>query len=81
MGVIRDCGRLGVHVPNKELGLDARKAGKSNLRIIKSIIDGYTDIEGHLRAIFSCGLRALTEAKRAETATREKVLVKRMMND
>ena len=40
-GVIRDCGGLGVHVPNKELGLDALEAGECNLRIVKLIVDGY----------------------------------------
>ena len=53
MRIIRDCGGLGVHVPNKELGLDALEAGESNLTIVKSIIDDYSDIEEHIRAMSS----------------------------
>ena len=53
MGVIRDCGGLGVHVPNKELGLDALEAGESNLRIVKPLIYGYSDKGEHIRAMSS----------------------------
>ena len=53
MGVIRDCGGLSVHVPNKELGLDALEAGESNFRIVKPLIYEYLNNGGHIRAMSS----------------------------
>ena len=52
-GVIRDCGGLGVHVPNKELGLDALETRESNLRNVKPLINDYLDNWGHIRAMSS----------------------------